>query len=42
MLSHVHVGITDFQRAFAFYKRLMDELGFTLKFSEPENYGRAG
>jgi catechol 2,3-dioxygenase-like lactoylglutathione lyase family enzyme len=37
MLSHVHVGITDFKRSFAFYKALMDELGFTLKFSEPEN-----
>ena len=28
--------------AFAFYKGLMDELGFTLKFSEPRNYGRGG
>jgi catechol 2,3-dioxygenase-like lactoylglutathione lyase family enzyme len=37
MLSHVHVGITDFERSFAFYKGVMDELGFTLKFSEPEN-----
>jgi catechol 2,3-dioxygenase-like lactoylglutathione lyase family enzyme len=37
MFSHVHVGITDFERSFAFYKGLMDELGFTLKFSEPEN-----
>lgn len=36
MLSHVHVGITDFARAFAFYPGVMDELGFTLKFSEPE------
>ena len=36
MFSHVHVGITDFERAFAFYSGVMDELGFTLKFSEPE------
>jgi hypothetical protein len=35
MLSHVHIGINDFDRAFAFYKGMMDELGFTLKFSEP-------
>jgi catechol 2,3-dioxygenase-like lactoylglutathione lyase family enzyme len=37
MLSHVHVGITDFERSFAFYKGLMHELGFSLKFSEPEH-----
>jgi len=36
MFSHVHIGITDFERAFAFYSGVMDELGFTLKFSEPE------
>jgi catechol 2,3-dioxygenase-like lactoylglutathione lyase family enzyme len=36
MLSHVHVGVTDFPRAFAFYRGVMDELGFVLKFSEPE------
>jgi catechol 2,3-dioxygenase-like lactoylglutathione lyase family enzyme len=36
MLSHVFVGITDFERAFAFYEGLMTELGLTLKFSEPE------
>ena len=36
MLSHVHIGINDFDRAFAFYKGMMDELGFTLKFSELE------
>jgi hypothetical protein len=34
--SHVHIGTNDFDRAFAFYKGMMDELGFTLKFSEPE------
>ena len=36
MLSHVYVGVTDFQRAFAFYSGVMDTLGFPLKFSEPE------
>ena len=36
MFSHIHIGITDFERAFAFYSGVMDELGFTLKFSEPE------
>jgi len=36
MLSHVHIGVTDFARAFAFYQSLMNELGYTLKFSEPE------
>lgn len=36
MLSHVHVGVTDFQCAFAFYSAVMDALGFPLKFSEPE------
>ena len=36
MLSHVHIGISDFERAFAFYCGVMSELGFTLKFSEPE------
>jgi len=36
MISHVSIGITDFERAFAFYQSVMEELGFTLKFSEPE------
>ena len=36
MLSHVYVGVTDFQRAFAFYSAVMDTLGFPLRFSEPE------
>jgi catechol 2,3-dioxygenase-like lactoylglutathione lyase family enzyme len=36
MFSHVHIGITDFERALAFYSGVMDELGFTLKFAEPE------
>jgi len=36
MISHVHIGITDFERAFDFYQGVMQELGFALKFSEPE------
>jgi catechol 2,3-dioxygenase-like lactoylglutathione lyase family enzyme len=36
MLSHVHVGITDFPRAFKFYSAVMSSLGLPLKFSEPE------
>ncbi|WP_246729034.1 VOC family protein [Methylosinus sp. RM1] len=36
MLSHVFIGVTDFPRAFAFYSVIMDELGFPLKFAEPE------
>jgi catechol 2,3-dioxygenase-like lactoylglutathione lyase family enzyme len=36
MLSHVFVGITDFERAFGFYEGLMTELGLALKFSEPK------
>jgi catechol 2,3-dioxygenase-like lactoylglutathione lyase family enzyme len=35
MISHVHVGITDFDRALAFYSGVMGELGFPLKFTEP-------
>jgi catechol 2,3-dioxygenase-like lactoylglutathione lyase family enzyme len=37
MLSHVHIGITDIERSLAFYRGVMDELGYTLKFFEPEN-----
>jgi catechol 2,3-dioxygenase-like lactoylglutathione lyase family enzyme len=37
LLSHVHIGVTDFARAFAFYARVMEALGFPLKFAEPEN-----
>jgi catechol 2,3-dioxygenase-like lactoylglutathione lyase family enzyme len=34
MLSHVHIGITDFPRAFAFYSALMETLGYPLRFNE--------
>jgi catechol 2,3-dioxygenase-like lactoylglutathione lyase family enzyme len=36
LLSHVHVGVSDFDRAFAFYSGLMRQLGFVLKFHRPE------
>ena len=36
MLSHVHIGVTDFERAYAFYSGVMDALGYPLKFLEPE------
>ena len=36
MLSHVHIGIGDFDRAFAFYSVLMEELGYPLRFCEPQ------
>jgi len=41
MISHVHVGVDDFARAFAFYSAVLPELGLELKFEEPEN-GWAG
>ncbi|HEY2660079.1 MAG TPA: VOC family protein [Caulobacteraceae bacterium] len=36
MISHVYVGVTDFGRAFAFYSTVMNELGYPLRFSEPD------
>ena len=41
MLSHVFVGITDFERAFGFYAPLLDSLGLKLKFRD-EQTGWAG
>jgi len=35
MLSHITIGITDTDRALAFYRPLMEALGLALKFSEP-------
>ncbi|MDI1286901.1 MAG: VOC family protein [Reyranella sp.] len=37
MISHVHIGVTDFERAFAFYSEVMDALGIPLKFCEHES-----
>jgi catechol 2,3-dioxygenase-like lactoylglutathione lyase family enzyme len=36
LISHVFVGVTDFQRAFQFYSLVMDKLGLRLKFCDPE------
>jgi catechol 2,3-dioxygenase-like lactoylglutathione lyase family enzyme len=36
MLSHVFVGVSDFERAWAFYQPLMQSLGHPLRFHEPE------
>jgi catechol 2,3-dioxygenase-like lactoylglutathione lyase family enzyme len=36
MLSHVTVGITDFDRAFAFYDALMSELGYPMADADRE------
>ncbi len=36
MLSHVHVGVSDFDRAYAFYAGLMQELGYPLRFRDPD------
>ncbi|MGI4855808.1 MAG: VOC family protein [Janthinobacterium lividum] len=36
MLSHVFVGVNDFDRAMEFYSALMRELGLSLKFCERE------
>lgn len=37
MFSHVFVGVTDFDRAYAFYAALMGSLGVGQRFCEPEN-----
>lgn len=36
MISHVFVGITDFQRAFRFYSAVMETLGLQLKFCDTD------
>ncbi|MBK5304486.1 MULTISPECIES: VOC family protein [Gammaproteobacteria] len=35
MLSHVFIGITDFDRALAFYQPIMDALQLQMKFCDP-------
>lgn len=35
MISHIFVGVNDFDRAFNFYSTVMNELGHKLKFCEP-------
>lgn len=32
MFSHIFIGVTDFDRAFAFYSALMDSLGLEARF----------
>ncbi len=34
MISHVNIGITDFDRAFGFYQAVLGELGLVLKFRD--------
>jgi catechol 2,3-dioxygenase-like lactoylglutathione lyase family enzyme len=36
MISHVYIGVNDFDRAFEFYSAVMSALGHTLKFREPD------
>ncbi|MBW8638558.1 VOC family protein [Hoeflea sp. WL0058] len=36
MFSHVTVGVSDFERAFAFYDPILSLLGFELKFREDD------
>jgi len=36
VISHTTVGVSDLRRALNFYTPLMEALGLTLKFSEPE------
>ena len=36
MISHVFIGITDFERALAFYAPLMDGLDLRRKFADPK------
>ncbi|MCV2356399.1 VOC family protein [Paucibacter sp. B2R-40] len=35
MISHIYLGVADFERSFAFYSPLMAELGLQCKFSDP-------
>ncbi len=36
MISHVTIGITDFNRAYQFYSIIMSELGLQLKFCDAQ------
>lgn len=38
MLSHVHVGVSDFPRSYAFYSALFEVLGLELRFHQPERF----
>ena len=41
MLSHIHIGIADYDRALAFYSALLGELGLQRRFAERDK-GWAG
>lgn len=34
MISHIFIGVKDFERAFAFYAKLMEAIGDTLRFCD--------
>ena len=36
MISHVFIGVNDFEGAFTFYSPILPTLGFVLKFREPD------
>ena len=36
MISHVFLGVVDFERAFAFYSAVLAELGLALKFKDTD------
>ena len=36
MFSHIHTGVSDFERAFAFYSVVLKELGLVLRFREDD------
>jgi catechol 2,3-dioxygenase-like lactoylglutathione lyase family enzyme len=36
LISHVFIGITDFDKALTFYSSFMEELGLVRKFADPE------
>ena len=36
MFSHIFIGVTDFDRALAFYTAVMDALGLERRFCEPD------
>ena len=42
MFSHLNIGVSNFNRAFAFYAPLMTELGLELKFKDEVKLGWAG
>ncbi len=37
MLSHIHIGVTEFEKAFAFYEAVLARLGLEVRFKDTEN-----